>query len=200
MALEVDGERLLEEEVLEFIALLLIAAHVTTSHLIGSAVQCLLEYPAALDRLRADPSGIPAAIEEVLRYRSPVQAASRVPVRDVELGGWTIRAGQEVLAWIGSANRDEARFEDPDAFDITRRPNPHIAFGLGEHTCFGAVLARLQARVALSAILERLPHLERVDDEPLEPNRNPLLLGTVCLPVRFAPGLWPHGDRSAPRP
>jgi cytochrome P450 len=187
VALEVEGERLLEGEVLEFCALLLIAAHVTTTHLIANTVLSLLEHPEALHRLRAEPAHIPLAIEEVLRYRSPVQAASRVPIRDVELGGRTIRAGQEVLVWIGSANRDEARFPEPDRFDIARSPNPHIAFGLGHHCCFGAPLARLQARIALTALLERVHALERVGEEPLEPNRNPFLLGTIRLPVRFIP-------------
>jgi cytochrome P450 family 109 len=125
-------------------------------------------------------------IEEVLRYRSPVQAASRVPTRDVELGGRIVRAGQEVLAWIGSANHDETRFENPDKFDITRPPNnTHLAFGLGAHSCFGSVLARMQARVALTAILERLGSLARADERTLEPNRNPFLLGTLHLPVQF---------------
>lgn len=182
--LTADGERLREDEVLDFCAMLLIAGHVTTTHLIGNAVLCLLDHPSAFDQLRADPAGIPTAIEEVMRYASPVQAVSRVPLRAVEVGGQTIPAGQEVLAYIGSANRDESRFPDPDRFAPSRRPNNHIALGHGEHYCFGGPLARLQARVALEALL-RLDGLARGDSEPLMPNPNPFLYGTVSLPVRF---------------
>lgn len=187
VAMKVAGERLQEDEVVEFCLLLLLAAHLTTTHLISNAVLCLLENQEALMLLRNEPTRLPKAIEEVLRYASPVQAVSRVAVRDVELGGQVIGAGQETLAFIGAANRDEEQFHEPDLFDIERRPNPHIAFGLGEHFCFGAPLARLQARVALTALLRRLRRPERVDGAPLEPVRNPFLLGTVRLLIRFIP-------------
>lgn len=186
VTMEVEGQRLREEEILECFALLLIAAHVTTTHLIANAIFCLLRHPAALDHLRAEPAQIPTALEEVLRYCSPVQAVSRVSVHDVDVGGRTIPAGEEILAWIGSANRDSARFPNPERFDIVRHPNPHIAFGQGSHACFGASLARLQARIALAALLERLPNLEPVEGAVLEPNRNPFLYGPTRLPVRFS--------------
>ncbi len=187
IAAEVDGERLSEEDLVAFCVLLLIAGNVTTTHLIGNAVRTFLEYPDALARIRADMTLLPGALEEVLRFRSPVQTFFRTTKAPVELGGQTIPAGQTVFAVIGSANRDEARFPDPDRFDITREPNPHLAFGFGIHYCLGAPLARLEARVALATLLERLPNLARVDDTPLEPMRSILLHGVASLPIEFEP-------------
>jgi cytochrome P450 len=195
VAMEVGGERLREEEILDGCALFLVAGHVPVTYLISSTVLTLLEHPEVLRRLRAEPAALPAAIEEVVRYRSPVQAVSRVPRRDTELAGAVIREGEEVIAWIGSANRDEARFDEPDRFDVDRHPNPHLGFGVGSHFCFGAPLARLQARTALTALLERLDNLERVEGEPLQASHNPFLYGTVRLPVRFT---LAGGGRPAP--
>ena len=130
----------------------------------------------------------PGAIEEVLRYRSPVQAMFRIANADVSLGGQSIKRDQRLLAWIGSANRDEARFPAADRFDITRDPNPHIAFGHGIHFCLGAPLARLEARVALSGFLARIPHFERLDDAPLEPTPGFIVSGVQHLPLRLRPG------------
>src|SRR4029079_18733052 len=114
-----------------------------TTNLISNAIRSLLEEPAALARLRAEPALLPNAIEEVLRYRSPVQAMFRFAARDVELHGQAIEQGRVVLAWIGSANRDERRFPEPDRFDIAHTANPHSAFGNGIHFCLGVPLARL---------------------------------------------------------
>jgi cytochrome P450 len=185
---EVDGERLSDSDIFSFCWLLLVAGNETTTNLIGSAILTLLEEPAALARLRAEPELLPNAIEEVLRYRSPVQAMFRFAARAVELHGQTIEQGRVVLAWIGSANRDERRFPEPDRFDIERTPNPHIAFGNGIHFCLGAPLARLEARVALAAILERLPDLARVDDAPLAPVEGMIVHGVKSLPLRFKAG------------
>jgi cytochrome P450 len=147
-------------------------------------VLSLLEHPAQLDRLRAAPALLPSAIEEVLRYRSPVQAAFRATTETVELHGRRIPRGQLVCAMIGAANRDPARFADPHRFDIARDPNPHIAFGHGIHFCIGAPLARLEARVALPMLLERLPEL-RLATRKWEPRPTFHVHGPNHLALRF---------------
>lgn len=185
LAAEIEGERLSEADVLSLCWLLLVAGNETTTNLIGNAVLTLLEHPEALAQLRANPELLPTAIEEALRYRSPVQFMFRVTKTDVVLSGQTIPAGSFVVASIGSANRDEAKFPESERFDITRDPNPHLAFGQGIHFCLGAPLARLEARVALAAVLERLPELRRVDDAELEPARGFLVHGVKSLPLAF---------------
>ena len=155
VAAEVDGERLDDEEIVGFVGLLLIAGHVTTTALLGNAVITLDEHPDAAAELRADPSLLPAAIEEVLRYRSPFPRLARRAARDVEFDGRTIAAHNIVILWVASANRDPAQFSDPDRFDLHRTPNPHLAFGHGIHFCLGAPLARLEAKIALGILLER---------------------------------------------
>jgi cytochrome P450 len=189
LAAELDGERLSDDDVFSFCWLLLVAGNETTTNLISNAIITLLEHPEALARLRAEPSLLPGAIEEVLRYRSPVQAMFRFARRPVELEGQTIPAGKVVLAWIGSANRDESKFAKADEFEITRTPNPHIAFGNGIHFCLGAPLARLEARVVLAAILERMPGLARANDGPLEPVEGFIVHGVKSLSLRFTPGV-----------
>lgn len=182
---EVDGERLTEEEILGFFQLLLAAATETTTNLISSAVLCVLEHPREMDRLRAAPELLPRAIEEVARYRSPGQIAFRQTTRDVEMHGAVIPADSLVLAMVGSANRDPDAFADAARFDVARDPNPHLAFGHGIHYCIGAALARLEARVALPDLLERLPGLALAADEPWQPRRAPHVHGPQRLPVRF---------------
>ncbi|MDC0746426.1 cytochrome P450 [Polyangium mundeleinium] len=187
LAAEVDGERLSDKELLGFIKLFLVAGNATTSRLISNTVLTLLEHPDELSRVYADPNLHGPAIEEVLRFRPPINTWFRVAAKDVELGGQTIRAKQQVVAFLGSANRDEAHFKDPDRFDIGRSPNPHLAFSSGIHFCIGAPLARLEARVALHAILERLPGLALASEEPLEPLKGLQSNGVARLPVRFRP-------------
>jgi cytochrome P450 len=182
---EMDGERLDEWDLLNFCRVLLVGGNETTMHLIGNAVLSLLENPAELARLRDDPALIPSAVEEVLRYRGPAQVIMRQAREDAQLGGKDIGAGQMVMVFLGSANRDESKFVEPERFDVARDPNPHIAFGIGIHFCFGAALARLEARVALEAILARLPDLARADDAPLEPVPGAVLYGLKRLPLRF---------------
>lgn len=185
---EIDGERLGEKEILTFMKLLLVAGNSTTSRLIGNAVLTLLEHPAELERLRANPGLVPSAIEEVLRFRPPINTWFRIAPKDVTLGGQAIGEKQQVVAFIGSANRDEAVFADPDRFDIGRSPNPHLAFSTGIHFCLGASLARLEGQVALRAILERLPELALADGEPLEVIKGLQSNGVVRLPVRYRAG------------
>jgi cytochrome P450 len=182
---EVDGERLTEEEIVRFVQLLLAAGTETTTNLIDNAVLCFIEHPHELARLRAAPALLPSAIEEVLRYRSPGQAMFRVTRRDVELHGQRIPAGKMVLALIGAANRDPQHFAAPDRFDITRTPNPHIAFGHGIHFCLGAPLSRLEGRVALGELLARMSHFALATDAPWPPRLPFHVHGPAQLPIRY---------------
>ncbi|MDB4896775.1 MAG: cypA9 [Firmicutes bacterium] len=183
---EIEGQRLSEEDLLSFCMLLLIAGNVTTTNLVTNAVLCFLRYPEELERLRANPALLPSAIEEVLRFESPVQAMARITTRDVTLSDRTIPAGERVIAWIGSANRDGAHFDEPDRFDVARSPNPHIAFGYGLHYCIGAPLARLEAKVALGAMLERFDAIKLATPEPLEATKGFILHGWQNVPLQFA--------------
>jgi cytochrome P450 len=182
---EVDGERLTDDEILGFFQLLLVGGQETTTNLINNAVLCLVEHPDQLARLRSAPDLLPTAIEEILRYRSPLQWMMRTPKREVKLHGRTIPAGQLVLAVIGSANRDPRQFPDAGEFDISRDPNPHLAFGHGSHFCLGAALARLEARVALTDLLERTEGIELANAEPWEPRKALHVHGPARLPIRF---------------
>jgi cytochrome P450 len=184
---EVDGERLTPEEVLGFVQLLLVGGQETTANLINNAVLCFLEHPDQLARLRAEPGLLPSAIEEVLRYRSPVQWMPRATRRDVSVHGQVIPSGKLVLPMIGSANRDPRQFPDPGRFDIARDPNPHIAFGHGIHSCLGAPLARLEARIALADFLERVRGFALAGDGPWEPRKALHVHGPSRLPIRFTP-------------
>ena len=157
-----EGESALTtREVVQFVVLLLAAGNETTTNLIGNAVGALLDHPEQLARVAADPSLVPGAIEETLRYDAPVQIVFRVATQDVELAGTRIPKGAYVAPLLGSANRDERRFPDPDRFDVARDAQGHLGFGFGKHFCLGASLARLEARVALEALLPELPRLER---------------------------------------
>ncbi|SFL82207.1 Cytochrome P450 [Paenibacillus sp. 1_12] len=182
---EEEQQQLSEHDILAFCSLLLVAGNETTTNLIGNAVLTLLEHPIELEKLLKDPLLLPSAIEEVLRYRSPVQAMFRTAKEEIQIGGQTIPAGSRVVAWIGSANRDEQKFKNANTFDITRDPNPHIAFGHGIHFCLGAPLARLEARVALRVILDRLPNLQRANQEMLHPASGFIVHGVESLPLRF---------------
>jgi len=185
MAAQIEGEHLSVPELLGFCVLLLVAGNETTTNLIANAVLCFDESPGVFDELRQDPQLLPAAIEEVLRFRSPVQSMFRVVARPTTLGGQSLQPGQSVLAWIGSANRDEQVFPDADRFDLRRNPNKHLAFGNGIHFCLGAPLARLEARIALAALLRRLPELHRAPESHLEPQDSFIVFGVKSLPVSF---------------
>lgn len=184
---EVDGEGLSGEEIVRFFQLLLATGTETTANLIANAVLCLLDHPAELARLRDAPGLLGAAIEEVLRYRAPVQAALRVTRRPVELAGQYLEPGELVLLMIGAANRDPDQFAEPDRFDIGRDPNPHLTFGHGIHTCLGAGLCRLQARIAISDLLTRLRTFRPAVERPPEPRGALYAHGPSRLPIAFEP-------------
>ncbi|WP_138006553.1 cytochrome P450 [Halalkalirubrum salinum] len=180
-----SGERLSQEEALGMCILLLVAGNITTSNLIANAVRCFAEVDADLfDELRGDDRALTSAIEEVLRYRSPVQAMSRVATEDVTMHGETIGAGDRIIAWLGSANRDERQFEAADAFRPDRSPNQHLGFGYGTHYCLGAPLARLEAKVGLSELLDRVENVQ-LAEAPLQPTRSSFIYGVESLPIRY---------------
>ena len=159
-AAEEAGDKLNEDELLAMVVLLLIAGYETTVNLIGNGTLALLENPAEMDRLRAQPSMMTCAVEEMLRYNSPLELATqRWALCDIEIAGVTIPKGDFVVAGIASANRDPQQFERPDVLDLAREPNRHVAFGQGIHYCLGAPLARMEAQIAFTALLRRLPEL-----------------------------------------
>jgi len=182
---EVDGQRLNSHDILGFIQLLIAAGQETTANLINNMMLALMENPVELELLRSNGDLLPGAIEEALRYRSPLQWLMRVPRRDVELHGQTIPAGSLVLAVVGSANRDEKQFPNPDRFDIRREPNSHLAFGHGIHFCLGAALARLETRIALSDLMGRFRSFELAGRTPWVPRHALNVLGPASLPIRF---------------
>lgn len=184
---EVHGSRLTRAEMITMMVLLLVAGNETTTTLIGNTVLELLDHPDQLARLRANPGLSASAIEEVLRFSSPVQMDPRWVKRDVEIGGVRVEAGRFVVNWLGSANRDEQIFEHADAFDIGREDNRHLAFGFGIHYCLGANLARLEARVALETLMERTRAFERTGDGPLPLHPSIVFRGVTALPLRLVP-------------
>jgi cytochrome P450 len=161
---EVDGERLSDEEIYSFLRLLLPAGAETTFRLVGNLLHALLAHPSALAAVREDDAKLEWAIEETLRWESPVQYAARETTQPVTLGDVALPTGAQILVAVGSANRDERRFADPDTFRLDRRPEDHMAFGFGRHFCVGAHLARLEARTAVRALLHRLPGLRFAPD------------------------------------
>lgn len=183
---EVDGERLSEHELVSFCMLLLFAGQETTKNLIANAILCFTDHPDTMDRLIHEPALMPSAIEEVLRYLSPVWFLFRSTRTDVELGGQHIPANQPVLAWIASANHDPDQFREPERLDIEREPNRHVAFGHGVHFCVGAPLSRLEARIALPMMLDQLKGLQRVKDFPITVNTG-IVFVIRSLPVTFQP-------------
>ena len=185
LSAEIQGQKLSVPELLGFCALLLVAGNETTTNLIGNAVLCLSESPGTLDRLLKEPALLPQTLEEVLRFRSPVQSMYRVSVAETEVGGERIPAGAPIVAWIGSANRDERQFERAAEFDVDRSPNRHVAFGHGIHFCLGAPLARLEARIALEALLARLPGLSVAPGAHLERMESTIVYGLKAVPITW---------------
>ncbi|RZT83312.1 cytochrome P450 [Pseudonocardia sediminis] len=180
---EVDGESLTDAELKMFFFLLVIAGNDTVRSALPGGVLALVEHPEAYARLRADPSLLPGAIEEVLRWNPPVLTFRRTATRDLTLAGREIAAGDKVVVYHCSAHRDERRFPEPDVFDIDRTPNEHLAFGQGPHLCLGAHFARLQMRVFFTAFLTRLPAVG-LDGEPRRLTSN-FINGLTRLPLRW---------------
>ncbi|MGW5330075.1 cytochrome P450 [Streptomyces sp. NPDC004014] len=180
---EIDGERLSDTALTAFVELLFLAGYVTTALLLGNTALCLDAHPGHAARLRADRSGIPAAIEESLRLMTPFAVFHRVVTERVELGGQRLAPGQVVALWLGAANRDENVFSRPHVFDPARDPNPHLGFGRGIHFCLGAPLARLEGRIALGALLDRFPRLRTDPDNPPVFLASPEVSGPRFLPL-----------------
>jgi cytochrome P450 len=183
---EVDGQSLTDLEFNLFFILLMNAGGDTTRNLVAAGILALMQHPAERQRLEADPSLMPSAIEEMLRYTSPVIEFVRTATRDTELRGIAIKAGERAAMFYPSANRDESRFADPDRFDIGRAPNPHLAFGGGgTHFCLGANLARVEASAIIPEVLSRMNGLELAG--PVERTRSNLINGIHSMPIRFTP-------------
>jgi cytochrome P450 len=180
-----EGDRLSEQELIDFCFVLLVGGHETTTNFLANTLLALDEQPEAYAQLRDNPALIPLLLEESLRYYSPVQNMSRVTRQSIVLGDQEIPPGQMVLAMIGSANRDEATFVDADRFVIDRQPNPHIAFGQGIHFCLGAPLARLEGKIAWEILLERMPGLRIQPGAALPPIPSPGFYGVLSLPTLF---------------
>ncbi len=182
MQAEVDGERLSEMEFDSFFLLLAVAGNETTRNLISGGMRALIEHPDERTRVVADPALLPTAIEELLRWVSPLIHFRRTATRDVQLHGQTIREGDKVVIFYPSANRDERAFVNPRTFDVARHPNDHLAFGIGEHFCLGANLARLEIRLIFEELLRRLPDLEFAG--PVRRLRSNFINGIKAMPVR----------------
>jgi cytochrome P450 len=181
---EVEGERLTDEEIQSFLLLLLPAGSDTTYRLIGIALLALATHPEQLEAVRADRSLIAWALEEALRWEAPVQYASRETTAPAQLRGVELPAGAQILVALGSANRDEGRYAEPQRFDINRRADDHLAFGFGRHFCVGSHLARLEATVALNALLDRLPNLR------LDPSQSCQIVGLAFRAPDRLPALF----------
>ena len=172
----------LAESALFFFLLLAVAGNETTRNLISGAMHALIEHPDQWERLRRDRSLVPSGVEEFLRWVTPVMHFRRTATTDAELGGRRISAGDKVVMFYPSANRDGAVFEDPDRFDISRNPNPHLAFGIGEHYCLGANLARLEIAAVFDELLRRVDRLE--PGGPIRRLRSSFIAGIKTMPVR----------------
>lgn len=185
-----DEKRLSDDELIGNCILLMVAGHETTVNLLGNGLHLLLRHPEQQARLSAQPGLWTSAIEEMLRYESPVQLGTfRVTTAPLEYSGGRVEAGCSVTAVIGSANRDPAQFPEPDRFDITRTPNRHLAFGMGPHRCLGGALARTEAKIGFSRLLERLPNL-RLAADPVKGWRR-------MVPWDRPPVPWPHWRKNA---
>ncbi len=181
------NEALTEDELIAQAMLLLVAGHETTTNLIGNGLLALMNHPVELAKLEADPALLPNAVEELLRYDSPVQFTSRTVREDGEFGGKRMARGQTVFLWLGAANHDPAQFADPDTLDLARTgAKAHLSFATGIHFCIGAALARMEGQIALGALLNRYPQVRRAESGPVQWRPNPSLRGLARLPVTLA--------------
>ena len=185
---EIDGQRLSDEQIQHETLLILVGGDETTRHVLTRGLEALLRHPDQRQKLVADPSKLPVAVEEMLRWVSPIKNMNRTATRDVELRTQMIREGDRLLLLYHAANLDERVFPRAEEFDVEREPNPHVAFGgYGTHHCLGASLARMELRVMFEELLARLPDLELATDDPLPLRRNNFIVGIEEMPVRFSP-------------
>jgi cytochrome P450 len=182
---EVDGEKLTQQDILAFCFLLILAGNETTRNAISGGLLALCQNPEQKAKLLGDMTLMDSAVEEICRWTSPLHHMSRYVAEDTEIGGKQIKAGERVLMWYLSANRDEDMFSDPYTFDITRTPNEHLAFGIGEHFCLGAGFARKELKVMFEELFRRFPDIEV--DGPAERLRSNFINGIKHLPVKFTP-------------
>jgi hypothetical protein len=184
VSVEDGGDTLSEPELLSLAMLILGAGHETTTNLIANAVVALLRHPTERRRLQDDPGLIGRAVEEFLRYDSPVQLTDRVATADCEIAGRRIRKGVLVALVLGAANRDPLRFAEPDRLDLGRADNPHLSFSHGVHFCLGAALARMETQIAILALLRRFPDFDG-DPQPTNYRRSMVLRGVTSLPLKL---------------
>ena len=189
VAAEEQGDAFSEEELYSMFVLLQIGGHETTTNLIGNGLLALLQNPEEMQKLKDNPSLMETAVEEFLRYHSPIQSTGRIALEDLEIGGKRISKGQSIGTYLGAANRDPAQFPDPDHLDITRQQNRHLAFAFGPHFCLGSALARMEGQIAIGTMLRRMDQLQL--EPPLGPledfpwRQNPVFRGLESLPVTF---------------
>jgi cytochrome P450 family 142 subfamily A polypeptide 1 len=184
---EIDGEQLDEEELLAELLLLLVGGNETTRNVISGAMEALSANPDQQELLRDDPSLLPTAVEEFIRWVTPILNMSRTATTDIERHGRVIRKGEQLLLMYGSANRDQSAFVEPERFDVLRHPNPHVSFGFGPHFCLGASLARLEVRVMYEEILQRLPDVRLAPGAKAVRAPSSFIRGIASLPVVFTP-------------
>ena len=185
---EVDGKKLTDDQIQNETLLILVGGDETTRHVITQGMEMLIRQPEQRQKLIDDPSKVPVAVEEMLRFVSPIKNMNRTATSDTELRGQKVREGEKLLLLYHSANMDERVFDHPERFDVERQPNHHVAFGgYGTHHCLGASLAKLELRIMFEELLARLPDLELATQEPLPLRRNNFIVGIEEMPVRFTP-------------
>jgi cytochrome P450 family 142 subfamily A polypeptide 1 len=184
---DIDGRKLDDESLVQETLLILIGGDETTRHVITGGTLALLQHPDQRALLAADPARLDTAVEELLRWVTPIKNMSRTVTRDVDIAGEELHAGDQLMLMYPSANRDDAVFADPFRLDVRRDPNPHLAFGFGPHFCLGASLARLELQVMFEQILVRLPDLQLATDEALPYRASNFIVGPEAMPVRFTP-------------
>ena len=185
---EVDGQRMSDDEIVMETLLILIGGDETTRHTLSGGTAALLAHRDQWEAVLADPELLPGAIEEMLRWTSPVKNMCRTLTQDIEFHGTSLRAGEKIMLMFESANFDETVFEDPDDFRIDRNPNSHMAFGFGTHFCMGNQLARLELRLMLSRVIARMPDLRLAPDAVLPLRPANFVSGLEAMPVVFTPG------------
>lgn len=184
---EIDGHRLDDESIVSETLLILIGGDETSRHVITGGMLALLDFPDQRDLLASRPDLIETGVEELLRWVSPIKNMARTVTSTIDFQGQTLHEGDQVMLFYPSANRDPRVFEDADRLDVTRNPNPHIAFGFGPHFCLGASLARLELRIMFEELLRRLPDISLATTEPLEYRASNFISGPESMPVRFTP-------------